>query len=188
MMPPRSVSRRSTSTEPVYVDGTGRGEVWAHFPSGTIVRALRDRTRSYPKLAGEAPPTRAIYGALTRLAPNALRVIDAGSGSGAGTARLAEQFDTVIGIDRDPQAVAFAREYAPLASFETADLEELSRGDPADALIVCDVLGHVKRPAAVLRKLRARLSAGATVLIAEPTAHVSQHLRSRLGGRIRNAR
>jgi SAM-dependent methyltransferase len=144
------------------------------------VRALRDRVRAYPKLAGEAPPTRAIYGALTRLLPATAKVIDAGSGSGVGTLRLTEHFDTVIGIDRDPQAVAFAREYAPLATFVVGDLADdaAPSADPADAAIVCDVLGHLKRPGAALRALRARLRDGATLLVAEPSAHVSQHLRS----------
>lgn len=178
MMSRSAASSRLRHTEPVYVEGTARGEVWAHFPSGSIVRALRDRTRAYPKLAGEAPPTRAIYGALTRLHPSAARVIDAGCGSGIGTLRLSEHFDTVVGIDCDLTAIAFAREYAPLATFETADVEALPRGEPGDALIVCDVLGHTKRPGAALRSLRSRLSADATVIVAEPTAHVSQHLRS----------
>ncbi|HVU01479.1 MAG TPA: methyltransferase domain-containing protein [Polyangiaceae bacterium] len=172
---------RLRSNEPVYVEGSAKGEVWAHFPSGTIVRALRDRTRAYPKLAGEAPPTRAIYGALTRLLPSTAVVLDAGTGAGVGALRLTEHFDEVIAIDRDPQAIAFAREYSPLATYHVGDLGELPpvpAAEQADAVVVCDVLGHLRRPAAALRALRGRVKDGATILVAEPSSHVAQHLRS----------
>ncbi len=174
----RSPERRKSPGEPTYVEGSTRKEMWAHFPSGAIVRVGRDRTRSYPKLAGEAPPTRAVYGALANILSRDASIIDAGCGSGAGAARLTEHFDRVVGYDSDGVALAFAREYAPLATFEARDIAELHVDAPADAAVICDVLGHLKDPGRALRKLRAALVPGGTLLVGEPAAYVGQHLSS----------
>lgn len=168
--------RLKAEATPIYVAGSLPGEVWAHFPSGAIVKAPRGRARSYPGLVGEAPPTGAFYGAALQLAREVTRVIDAGCGSGAGTRRLTQRFDCVTAIECDGPALAFAREHAPLGHFVQADLCRRLDVPAAEAAILADVLGHVKDPSACLRNVAARLVADAPVLIAEPCAHAAQHL------------
>jgi SAM-dependent methyltransferase len=168
--------RLKAEAMPVYVAGSVPGETWAHFPSGAIVKAVRGRARSYPGLVSESPPTGAFYGAALQLPSEVTRVIDAGCGSGAGTRRLTQRFDSVTAIERDGPALAFAREHAPLGHFVQADLCRRLDVPPAEAAILADVLGHVKDPAAALRNVAARLVADAPVLIAEPCAHAAQHL------------
>jgi 2-polyprenyl-3-methyl-5-hydroxy-6-metoxy-1,4-benzoquinol methylase len=169
---------RARGGDPVYVEGASRRDLFAHFPSGAIVRVSRDRRRAYPKLAGEAPPTRAVYGALARILSRDARIIDAGCGSGAGAARLTEHFDRVLGYDCDPEAIAFAREYAPLGSFEQRDITEGTIDEPRDAAVLCDVLGHLKEPGSAVKRISAGLVPGGTLLVAEPAAHVGQILSS----------
>jgi SAM-dependent methyltransferase len=168
--------RLKAEAAPIYVAGSLPGETWAHFPSGAIVKAVRSRARSYPGLVSEAPPTGAFYGAALQLPSEITRVIDAGCGSGSGTRRLTQRFDSVTAIERDGPALAFAREHAPLAHFVQADLCRRLDVPAAEAAILADVLGHVKDPAAALRNVAARLVADAPVLIAEPCAHAAQHL------------
>jgi SAM-dependent methyltransferase len=171
-----SAGRFKVESAPIYVGGSLPGEVWAHFASGAIVKALRGRVRSYPGLVSEAPPTSAFYAAALQLPGEVSCVIDAGCGAGAGTRRLTQRFDFVTAVDRDGPALAFAREHAPLAHFAQADLCRPLDVPIAEAAIFADVLGHVKDPAAALRNVAARLAPEATVLIAEPCAHAAQHL------------
>lgn len=161
---------------PVYVPGQKTGEIWAHFASGVSVKACRNRTRSYPGLRSEAPPTQAFYAALTKLGAGT-HVIDVGAGSGSGAQLLSETFDQVTAIESDAQAVAFAREVAPLARFVQADAGRPYTTAPADFAIVADVLGHVAHPHALLACLRPLLRDTATLLVAEPAAYVNQRLR-----------
>lgn len=170
------VSASPSFRPPLYVHSAGSRDLWAHFPSGTIVRACAGRTRRYPGLCGEAPPTQAFYDALCQLAPRAEHVIDAGCGSGDGTRKLSEHFDRVTGIDRDPEAIAFAREWAPLARYVVSDMSDAPSVAVADAAIVADVVCQARRPAELMRNLRVRMAPGGVVLVAEPSAFVSQTL------------
>src|SRR6185369_5870789 len=79
-------------------------------------------------------------------------------------------------LDNDSRALEFARELVPGAEFLQADLCHGSALDRADAAFVIDVLGHLSRPEAALRGLRACLPARSQLFVAEPRAYGSQRL------------
>ncbi|MET0790826.1 MAG: methyltransferase domain-containing protein, partial [Polyangiaceae bacterium] len=103
-------------------------------------------------------------------------VLDAGCGSSMGTRILCELTPHVTGIDNDARALEFGREYAPNAEFLHADLCNGTSVDRADAAFLIDVLGHLARPEAALRALRACLAVGSQLFVAEPKAYGSQRL------------
>lgn len=166
-----------TSDDPLYVQGATRSELWAHFASGTVVQVRRDRRRSYPKLRGDAPSTLAFYLMLMELASGASHVLDAGSGSGEGAHKLTPRFDRVTGVDNDPRAVAYSKEFARRAHFVHADLHQPLAIEPFQAAIFADVLGHLKEPELALLSVRKRLESG-VLLIAEPRAAIRQKLQA----------
>lgn len=177
MTPPASEARRPLADvrEPTYVPSGRRGHLYAHFRSGLIVRAGRERTRSYPGLRGAAPPTVALYEVMKQL-PNTVHVLDLGSGAGIGTRRLTTHFDAVTAIDSSSEALAFAREYAPLARYVHVDACDELPDEEYGAATIIDVLGHIEQPELALRNLRSRLRDDAVVLIAEPRASTVQRL------------
>jgi 2-polyprenyl-3-methyl-5-hydroxy-6-metoxy-1,4-benzoquinol methylase len=177
MTKPASERRRPLADvrEPTYVPSGRRGQLYAHFRSGLIVRAGRERVRSYPGLRGAAPPTLAIYEVLKQLPPST-HVLDLGSGAGIGTRRLTTHFDAVTAVDSSSEALAFAREYAPLARYVHTDACESLPDEEYGAVAIVDVLGHVASPELALVNLRSRLRHDAVVLVAEPRASTVQRL------------
>lgn len=133
----------------------------------------RDRAKPGPR--GSAPSTLAFYQAF---APHVIgkHVLDAGSGSGLGTRVLCDYAPHVTALDNDPRALALGRAHAPDAEFLQADLCHGFPVDRADAAFLVDVLGHLARPAAALRGLRACMPAGSQLFVAEPKAHTCQRL------------
>jgi SAM-dependent methyltransferase len=176
-MPP-TASAEYPSNPPVYVSGGQLGTANAIFDNGAIVNVEHGRGRAYPNLLSEAPPTAAFYAAVKAAAPHAKRVLDVGCGSGIGTRLLTRDFESVVGLDSDATALAFAREYASLAELVRCDLQSAPNIEPGDAAIVCDLLGHVADPTHALRSIRAALVPGAPLVIAEPRAYPVQHLRA----------
>jgi len=160
---------------PTYVVGSRRADVYAHFRSGLIVRAGRDRSRSYPGLRGAAPPTHLFYAILCRRS-EVSHVLDLGCGSGEGTRQLTTRFERVTAFDASGEALAFAREFAPLARYVHTDVCDELPADLAQGAIVCDVLSQLPSPELALWKLRERLENGAEVLVAEPLAGPLQRL------------
>ena len=161
--------------EPHYEIGRRETEILARFPSGKRLAVTRGRARAYPGLTGAAPSTLAFYQAFAPLV-SGKHVIDAGAGSGLGTRVLCESVPHVSALDCDARALDFAREYTPNAQFLQADLCHGPPLDRADAAVVVDVLGHLARPEAALRGLRACLPVGAQLFVAEAKAYPSQHL------------
>ena len=160
---------------PTYVNGGRRAELFAHFRSGVIVRAGRGRERAYPGLRGAAPPTGVFYSVLCQRTPGG-RALDVGSGAGEGTRQLTTHFDSVTACDASGEAVAFARELAPLAAHVHVDACVELPSEPVDAAIVSDVLGHLQVPERLLWNLGASLRGSAQVLVAEPLAGPLQRL------------
>lgn len=166
-----------TSIDPVYVPA-GRGDdVWAHFRSGAVVHASRDRTRHYPALEGLAPATYPYYVKLDDRLPTVNHVLDAGTGSGEGLRHLERQYRRATGIDKDPRALAFARQIARESRLVQADLESFTcRIEPAQLAYLVDTLGHLLHPQRALRSLAERLASPKSLVVAEPRATADQCL------------
>ena len=173
--PPSAVAPvASTEGEIAYLETPK--SLLARFGDGTLVQVERSRARAYPGLAASAPMTAPFYEAAARELGGATRVVDFGCGAGLGTRILSESIPHVIGVDASERALEFARLLAPRVQFEP--LAALEGPAPAafDGAALVDVLGHVESPFAVLHSLRARLSAGAAIVIAEPAAYPAQSL------------
>jgi tetratricopeptide (TPR) repeat protein len=117
----------------------------------------------------------AFYGALEELHFSG-PVLDAGAGAGDGARELKLAGREVVAVDIDHVAVDFAREYARGVRVLEADLCAQVPLSGMAAAIVADTLGHVADPESFLRNVRACLSDGAALLVAEPTAHLAQRL------------
>ncbi len=109
------------------------------------------------------------------LAPG-MRVLDVGCGAGDVSflaAKVVGPQGTVIGVDKAPEAVAFARHRAKQAHLEnvhfvTADLAEFELdGEPVDALVGRLVLMYFQDPAAILRRLSTFVKPGGLVAFLE---------------------
>lgn len=87
---------------------------------------------------------------LTRanVAPGA-KILDGGCGAGLVTIPLAEAGYDVIGVDQSTSSLSVARQRArsPRATFQKADVENLSFADVSfDAVLLLDLLEHVDDP------------------------------------------
>ena len=172
---PRQSAASQASSEPSYEVGRREAEVIARFPSGKRVVVQRGRARAYPGLRSSAPSTVAFYQSFAPLIAGK-HVLDAGSGSSLGTRILCDHAPHVTALDNDARALEFGREYAGNAEFLQTDLCHGSPVDRADAAFVVDVLGHLARPERALRGLRACLTVGSQLFVAEPKAYGSQRL------------
>jgi tetratricopeptide (TPR) repeat protein len=167
--------RGESGDEPSYEFGRREAEIVARFASGKRVGVTRGRVRTYSGLMSAAPSTLAFY-QMFAAQISGKHVLDAGSGSSIGTRVLSEHVAHVTALDNDARALEFGREYAPNAEFLQADLCHGMPVDRADAALLVDVLGHLARPEAALRGLRACLPVGSKLFVAEPKAYASQRL------------
>lgn len=103
------------------------------------------------------------------LLPAAGRIVDVGCGTGADVASFPSSYDR-HGIDGSATAIAFAEARHPGVRFRTATLpgacEEIIGG--ADLILLCDVLEHVERDAALLEWLIEVMKNGADLLMTVP--------------------
>jgi len=170
--------RRTPAGVPSYTGRTPTKDVVARFESGPTLRIERSRERSYPGLSSEAPPTQSLYEQALGAMKGARRVLDAGCGAGAGSHLLSQHIAEVIGIDRSPSAVDFARNVAPDAKFLVADLASTPTVGSVDAAVLIDVLGHVAFPERILVALRGALPLGRKLYVAEAKAYPAQYLKA----------
>jgi SAM-dependent methyltransferase len=173
--PPRNV-RPPQVRAARYSGGAKPTEAWAHFESGVTVPITVGRVRAYPSLSGCAPSTLPFYRAFASTLNAESRVIDAGCGAGTGSAILKTTAGHVLGVDCDPRALAFAREYAPGVEFVQSDFGAALPGQTGTHAVMADVLGHLLDPEIFLASMRESLDPGAKILVAEPTAFVAQRL------------
>lgn len=100
------------------------------------------------------------------------RVLDAGCGSGYGSAYLAGHgAASVIGLDVNERAVRYARRRyrAGNLSFRQADLARLDLEPGSfDLVVASNVMEHLESPACFLRRVRPALSAQGQVIVAVP--------------------
>jgi 2-polyprenyl-3-methyl-5-hydroxy-6-metoxy-1,4-benzoquinol methylase len=103
-------------------------------------------------------------------------VVDVGCGEGYGSALLAGDAASVLGVDIDPEAVGHARaaHAEPGLRFEEADAAALPLGDGAVARAVCfEVLEHVEHPDAVLHELARVLAPDGLAILSTPNVAVA---------------
>jgi SAM-dependent methyltransferase len=104
-----------------------------------------------------------------------MRVLDVGCGVGDVSmlcARLVGAEGEIVGMDRDPAALARARERAvaaelPNVRFIAGDFRELPPGEPFDAVVGRAVLMYAADPAQALRSLLPQLRSGGIVAFQE---------------------
>jgi SAM-dependent methyltransferase len=99
------------------------------------------------------------------------RVLDAGCGAGYGSAELARSAETVVGVDRAPEAIAFARAHytAYNLSFEEASCEALPHGDASFELVVAfEVIEHLADWQGFLREAHRALVPNGQLVISTP--------------------
>ncbi|HEX2730638.1 MAG TPA: methyltransferase domain-containing protein [Polyangiaceae bacterium] len=170
-----ALPRFDLAQAPTYASGRTANTVVASFASGRQLTLQLGRGRSYPGVRGSAPDTRAFYELALALDPS-LDVIDFGSGSGEGCRLLAQHFASVIGVESNVTALAFAREYAPAIQFQFRDLAQ-PWGEPlADLTVVVDVLSQVRDPQSVLIAAKSALRRNGRIIVAEPLAAIGQRI------------
>jgi SAM-dependent methyltransferase len=104
------------------------------------------------------------------------RVLDAACGVGYGTAYLAEAADTVVGVDVDETAVAYARErYArPNVEYLAEDLLDLSLPDASfDAVVSFETIEHVPDQERYLAHVKRVLRPNGFYVVSTPRADVT---------------
>lgn len=80
-------------------------------------------------------------------------VLDAGCGSGYGTAMLAAVARRVCGVDLNPEALTIAKARWPDLLWVRADIHRLPLRDCWDVLVMLEVIEHLAGPKKMLRNL-----------------------------------
>jgi SAM-dependent methyltransferase len=105
------------------------------------------------------------------------RVIDCGCGEGYGTALLAERATLAIGVDREPEVVAYAAgkyRASERAAFVAASVDALPFADGSADVVVCfQVLEHLPDALAFLREVHRVLAPGGVLLLTTPNLLVT---------------
>lgn len=148
----------------------------ATLGEGVLLPVHRSRVRSYPGLPSAAPSTGAVYRVAARALVRSKALLDVGCGAGGGARLLVTPGRGVTGLDPSVEAIAFARASAPAVRFVEGTLAQLDPAERFDAATVVDVLGLLPEPVALLSALRAVLTEGGTVVVAEPRATLAQQL------------
>ena len=99
------------------------------------------------------------------------RVLDAGCGAGYGSAELARAAERVVGVDRAPEAIAFARAHYSHShlSFEEASCEALPHAGGSFELVVAfEVIEHLADWRGFLREARRVLVPNGQLVVSTP--------------------
>jgi SAM-dependent methyltransferase len=99
------------------------------------------------------------------------QVLDAGCGSGYGSAELAQTAAAVLGIDRSAEAIAFARARypAPNLRFEEGDCAALPVADGSmDLVVAFEVIEHLEDWRRFLREARRTLAPEGQFIVSTP--------------------
>ena len=123
------------------------------------------------------------YAFASRLA-RGKRVLDAGCGAGYGSAELAAAAESVVGVDRAPEAIEFARaNYAlPNLRFDEASCESLPYSDGSfDLVVAFEVIEHLENWRGLLSEARRVLSRGGQLVVSTPNRLYYTESRGREG-------
>jgi 2-polyprenyl-3-methyl-5-hydroxy-6-metoxy-1,4-benzoquinol methylase len=99
------------------------------------------------------------------------RVLDAGCGAGYGSAELARAAESVVGVDRAPEAIEFARAHyaAHNLRFEEASCEALPQAGGSFELVVAfEVIEHLEDWRGFLREARRVLAPTGQLVVSTP--------------------
>jgi 2-polyprenyl-3-methyl-5-hydroxy-6-metoxy-1,4-benzoquinol methylase len=145
-------------------------------------------TAGSPRRTFDATPGSA-HGLVVGLVPRGARVLELGCASGYMAEVLKNRLGcTVTGVELSSEDTELARAHCVrvvMGDVETLDFEAEFAGERFDALILADVLEHLRDPSALLRRIRPLLAEGAAVLASIPNvAHGSVRL-ALLGGEFR---
>ena len=105
-------------------------------------------------------------------------VLDAGCGVGYGSAFLAERATRVVGVDIDPDAIAYARERyaAPNIVFEVGDLRALdTQGSSFDVVCAFETIEHLPEPERFLQETLRVLRPEGLLIVSTPQAETTDH-------------
>jgi len=99
------------------------------------------------------------------------RVLDAGCGAGYGSAELARTAESVVGVDRAPEAIEFARAHYALHNlvFEEASCESLPHAGGSFELVVAfEVIEHLGNWRSFLEETRRVLAPNGQLVVSTP--------------------
>jgi 2-polyprenyl-3-methyl-5-hydroxy-6-metoxy-1,4-benzoquinol methylase len=99
------------------------------------------------------------------------RVLDAGCGAGYGSAELARTAESVVGVDRAPEAIEFARAHYALhnLTFEEASCEALPHAAGSFHLVVAfEVIEHLENWRGFLEEARRVLAPNGQLVVSTP--------------------
>jgi 2-polyprenyl-3-methyl-5-hydroxy-6-metoxy-1,4-benzoquinol methylase len=107
------------------------------------------------------------------------RVLDAGCGVGNGSFLLSGVATSVLAIDNNAEAIAFAKKYYPNTnlSFLVQD-GEAPLNEQFSLIVSLDVLEHVQHPSLYLKALAQELQKGGALILSTPNKSVLQLLYS----------
>jgi SAM-dependent methyltransferase len=112
------------------------------------------------------------------------RVLDAGCGAGYGSAELVKSALSVVGADRAPEAVAYAREHyrLPNLQFEQAACGALPHpGAAFDLVVAFEVIEHLRDWEEFLREVRRVLAPTGQFIVSTPNKLYYAESRRRAG-------
>jgi len=99
------------------------------------------------------------------------RVLDAGCGAGYGSAELARTAESVVGVDRAPEAIEFARAHYAVdnLTFEEASCEALPHAAGSFELVVAfEVIEHLENWRGFLQEARRVLAPNGQLVVSTP--------------------
>jgi 2-polyprenyl-3-methyl-5-hydroxy-6-metoxy-1,4-benzoquinol methylase len=97
------------------------------------------------------------------------RVLDVGCGAGRLAKHLSLLGAEVVGVERQPEAAALARQYCKRVIERDLDSQHLLASDDVfDVMVFADVLEHLAEPDALLQRLAGNLATNGIVLISVP--------------------
>jgi SAM-dependent methyltransferase len=97
------------------------------------------------------------------------RVLDAGCGTGYGSAELANTASSVTAIDLSPEAIAYAREHfrSSKLQYQVGDCLSLPEG-PFDLIVAFEVIEHLSEWPQFLQEVKRALSPSGLFLVSTP--------------------
>lgn len=107
-----------------------------------------------PTIDGIRRDHRARYEWAAKRIPSGSKVVDLACGIGYGTRILAETGNSVLGIDRDREAIEYARQYyAHKSAFFSINPLSVPSFEPAAAVVCFETIEHIEDPLPMLRDM-----------------------------------